>query len=164
MKKLITHLGLVLILVTSASSYADNDKPLIKTYKTEAETLLKLLNDKKSDVIEKQSKKLVDLSKSIIAQVNKNLPQCTEYFTALSDAADTMADLSLDVIESGYHSDGLLPPLKDGTCYHAKDLLVHPATVQAMARIGMKTDKEWQQAKHEIEEVLAHLSAVNSQL
>jgi len=145
-------------------SQADNENPLIKSYKTQAQILLKQLDKKDVDAVAKQSEQLVSLSKSIIAQVNKNLPQCTEYFTALSDAADTMADLSLDVIESGYHSDGLLPPLKDGTCYHAKDLLVHPATVQAMARIGMKTDKEWQQAKHEIEEVLAHLSAVNSQL
>lgn len=145
-------------------SQADNENPLIKSYKTQAQTLLKQLDKKDVDAVAKQSEQLVSLSKSIIAQVNKNLPQCTEYFTALSDAADTMADLSLDIIESGYHSDGLLPPLKDGTCYHAKDLLVHPATVQAMARIGMKTDKEWQQAKHEIEEVLAHLSAVNSQL
>lgn len=145
-------------------SQADNENPLIKSYKTQAQILLKQLDKKDVDAVAKQSEQLVSLSKSIIAQVNKNLPQCTEYFTALSDAADTMADLSLDVIESGYHADGLLPPLKDGTCYHAKDLLVHPATVQAMARIGMKTDKEWQQAKHEIEEVLAHLSAVNSQL
>lgn len=145
-------------------SHADNENPLIKSYKTQAQILLKQLDKKDVGAVAKQSEQLVSLSKSIISEVNKNLPQCTEYFTALSDAADTMADLSLDVIESGYHSDGLLPPLKDGTCYHAKDLLVHPATVQAMARIGMKTDKEWQQAKHEIEEVLAHLSAVNSQL
>jgi hypothetical protein len=75
-----------------------------------------------------------------------------------------MANLSLEAIESGYHADGLLPPLKDATCYHAKDLLVHPATVQAMARIGMTKDEQWKQAIHEIEEVLAHLSAVNNQL
>lgn len=148
----------------SLSSHADNEKPLIKTYKAEAEALLKQISDKNTSTIEKQSKELVNISKNIISKINKNLPQCTEYFTALSSAADTMADLSLEEIESGYHADGLLPPLKDATCYHAKDLLVHPATVQAMARIGIKTDKEWHQAEHEIEEVLEHLSAVNNQL
>lgn len=162
--KLISLIISITLSLGASLSYADNDKPLIKTYKAQANALLKQLNDKNLGAIEKQSKALVGLSKSIIAQVNQNLPQCTEYFTALSNAADTMADLSLEEIESGYHADGLLPPLKDATCYHAKDLLVHPATVQAMARIGMKTEKEWIQAKHEIEEVLAHLGAVNNQL
>jgi hypothetical protein len=163
MKAITLFITITLSLITSLS-HAENQKPLIETYQTQAQVLLKQLDDKAVNNIESQSQVLVKLSKTIIEQVNLNLPQCTEYFTALSNAADTMADLTLEEIEAGYHADGLLPELKDATCYHAKDLLVHPATVQAMARIGMKTNKEWTQAKHEIEEVLAHLSAVNSQL
>lgn len=163
MKAMTLLITITLSLITSIS-HAENQKPLIETYQTQAQVLLKQLDDKAANNIESQSQVLVKLSKTIIEQVNQNLPQCTEYFTALSNAADTMAELTLEEIEAGYHADGLLPELKDATCYHAKDLLVHPATVQAMARIGIKTNKEWTQAKHEIEEVLAHLSAVNSQL
>ena len=105
---------------------------------------------------------MVNISKSIVAQSIKALPQCTEYLSALLNVADTIATLPLDDIESGYHADGKLPPLKDGACYHAKDLLVHPATVQAMANIGLKSESQWKQAAHEIEEVLEHLSAVES--
>ncbi|MFY0699338.1 MAG: hypothetical protein JXR04_00865 [Bermanella sp.] len=156
---------LFLALIFSASiSQANSDQPLIKTYKAEANLLLKQLNEKSSDQIEQLSKNLVNTSQLIISQVNNNLPQCKAYFLALLNAADTMADLPLEEIESGYHADGLLPPLKDATCYHAKDLLVHPATVQAMARIGIQTDEQWQDAKQEIVEVLAHLGAVNNQL
>ncbi|MGR6874138.1 hypothetical protein ACU6U9_17940 [Pseudomonas sp. HK3] len=161
--KIITIICSISLALGAAASQAKEDNTSIKQYKTEANVLLGQLEKKDTKNIEKQSQKLVNISKDIIKSVNKSLPQCTEYFTALSNAADTMADLTLAEIESGYHADGLLPALKDSNCYHAKDLLVHPATVQAMARIGIKTEKEWHQAKHEIEEVLAHLSIVNGQ-
>ena len=91
-----------------------------------------------------------------------NFPQCDEYLTAVSKAADIIPTLPLNEIESGYHADGKLPKLTDANCYHAKDLLVHPATVQAMAAMGIKTDKQREQAKHEVEEVLTHFAQVET--
>lgn len=134
----------------------------LKEYRTEAASILYKLQNKEDKNIESEAKSLVNISKSIVAQSIKALPQCTEYLSALLDVADTIATLPLDDIEHGYHADGKLPPLKDGACYHAKDLLVHPATVQAMANIGLKSESQWKQAAHEIEEVLEHLSAVES--
>lgn len=141
-------------------SMADNHP--LKQYRSDAVEILKQLKDKNHNNLTAEAMSLVNTSKSIVTQSIKALPQCTEYLTALLEAADTIATLPLDIIESGYHADGKLPPLKDGSCYHAKDLLVHPATVQAMATQGIKTNAQWKQAAHEIEEVLEHLSAVES--
>lgn len=138
---------------------AQND---LSDYRNDATKLYKQLENKDATDLEANAKALVNSSKAIVTQSIKALPQCDEYLTALLQVADKIATLPLEEIEKGYHADGKLPPLKDGSCYHAKDLLVHPATVQAMARIGIKTKKEWKQAEHEIEEVLEHLTLVES--
>ena len=62
-------------------------------------------------------------------------------------------------IETGYHADGKLPKTPSAECYHGKDLVVHPATVVALANAGL-TDRE--KAKAEITEVLGHLGAVEA--
>ena len=142
-----------------AGAVSAHEESNLDAYKAQAETLMKSLNTKAADTGE-QAEKLVDLSKPILADFRAQYPKCTEYLDALDKAAGTMASLPLEEIESGYHSDGKLPTLPDANCYHAKDLLVHPATVQAMARIGLKTDKDWEQAKHEIEEVIEHFDQV----
>ena len=110
--------------------------------------------------IEKSSAALVSASKPIINAFIDKFPQCKEYLTALSQAADIIPTLPLAEIESGYHADGKLPTLTDATCYHAKDLLVHPATVQAMAAIGIKDADQREKAKDEVAEVISHFAQV----
>lgn len=133
----------------------------LATYKTQAESLLKEIKAK-SNKVENDSKALVDASMPIVDSFIKKFPQCSEYLTALKNAADVIPTLPLEEIESGYHADGKLPKFDDANCYHAKDLLVHPATVQAMAKLGIKTDEQWESAEHEIAEVLGHFSAVEA--
>lgn len=153
---------LILLTALLLPAIAIADAHPLKQYRSDAIEILKQLKDNNHHNLTAEAQSLVNTSKSIVNQSIKALPQCTEYLTALLNAADTIATLPLDEIESGYHADGKLPPLKDGACYHAKDLLVHPATVQAMATQGIKTPAQWKQAAHEIEEVLEHLSAVES--
>ena len=152
----VLRLTLATLLVASMNAYsADN----LSAYKHEAHKLLENIEQKGAG-IEQQAKQLVDLSKPLLADFKAKYPQCSEYLNTLDAAADSMADLPLAEIESGYHSDGLLPALPDANCYHAKDLLVHPATVQAMAKLGLKSKEDWQQAEAEIEEVIEHFSQV----
>lgn len=150
---------LLLSLALFHTSALSND---LAEYRIEATSLYQQLENRQDKDLEANAKSLVESSKAIVIQSIKALPQCEEYLSALLKAADKIATLPLEEIETGYHADGKLPQLKDGSCYHAKDLLVHPATVQAMARIGINTDKEWKQAEHEIEEVLEHLSLVEA--
>jgi len=134
---------------------------LLTDYKTNAEKLITLIDSNGTDAdIEKYSASLVAASKPIINSFIEKFPQCQEYLTALSQAADIIPTLPIAEIESGYHADGKLPKLTDASCYHAKDLLVHPATVQAMAIIGIEDAGQRKQAKAEIVEVISHFSQV----
>lgn len=147
--------AILLTALASSVQAADN----LSAYQAEAEKLLADL-EKQSTGIEQQAKQLVELSKPLLADFKAKYPQCGEYLDALNAAADTIADLPLAEIESGYHADGKLPALPDANCYHAKDLLVHPATVQAMAKQGLKSVSDWEKAEAEIEEVIEHFAQV----
>ena len=156
MKKTATFM---IALSLASTAFSQNN---LSIYKNKAEALYQQLSEKDPSQLEVKSKVLVEISKGIVKANIKALPQCEEYLQALLKDADKIATLPIEDIETGYHADGKLPPLKDGACYHAKDLLVHPATVQAMAKQGIEGDKAWKQAAHEIEEVLEHLSIVEA--
>ena len=130
-------------------------------YKENAINLVSLIEDKASDKdIIAQSANLVNQSQTIISAFKEKFPQCEEYLTAVSAAAKIIPSLPLEAIETDYHADGKLPKLPDANCYHAKDLLVHPATVQAIASIGITTPEQREDAKGEIVEVIEHFSQV----
>ena len=82
---------------------------------------------------------------------------CAEYLGVIQSVGATLHTLPLEEIESGYHADGKLPQVSSAECYHGKDLVVHPATVTALAKAGLADRAK---AKHEIEEVLEHLGAI----
>lgn len=98
---------------------------------------------------------LVEDSKTILAQVIKAKPQCADYLNKTLAAADAMLTMDLDTIERDYHKDGALPKAP-GECYHAKDLLVHPATAVVLARGETFNKDTLETIEHEIEEVLSH--------
>jgi hypothetical protein len=101
---------------------------------------------------------LTRTGRALLPAVLARHPECSEYFAAIEAAAPTLRDLPLERIESGYHADGELPATPGGACYHGKDLVVHPATVAAMAKGGLAEHRS--DAELEIVEVLEHLSGV----
>ncbi|ATC95907.1 hypothetical protein [Pseudoalteromonas tunicata] len=130
-------------------------------YKTATSALVEQIKaNHNTQEIELQAQQLVNLSKGIIDDFLVVYPQCEAYLSALKQAADTIPTLPLADIESGYHADGRLPAFSDPNCYHAKDLLVHPATVQAIAKLGFNEPHLREQAQNELIEVLAHFSQV----
>jgi len=165
MKKLLCITAVIALSACSMTKneVAQNPEALFATYKDNAQQLVSLISEQGNDAkVEKYSATLVEVSQPILKAFIKKFPQCDEYLTAVSKAADIIPTLPLSEIESGYHADGKLPQFTDANCYHAKDLLVHPATVQAMAVIGIKTDKQREKAKHEVEEVLTHFAQVET--
>jgi len=106
------------------------------------------------------AKELVLISKTLLPEVVAKKPICQAYLSAAVKAADTMLTISVDEIERDYHADGKLPPVKDAACYHAKDLLVHPATVVVLAANQAHDKNTQKQMHHEIEEVLEHFGQV----
>lgn len=144
---------------------AEKPSTTLTEYKANSQTLLSLIRNKANDSeVAQQAAVLVALSTDIVTEFQQRFPNCNDYLNALLAAATTIPTLPLEEIESGYHKDGKLPALNDANCYNAKDLLVHPATVQAMATIGINSDEARQAAELEIMEVIGHFSQVESAL
>lgn len=134
-------------------------------YKTQATSLLANIREHKSAIdLEQESANLVATSRDLLADFVTKYPQCKDYLDALDKAADIIPTLPLEEIESGYHEDGKLPEYSDPVCYHAKDLLVHPATVQAIAKLGFTEKTHYEDAELEIVEVIAHFGQVEMAL
>lgn len=137
----------------------------LSVYKAQAQSLLGEIRSKSgAQVLEQDSAQLVATSRVLLNEFTAKYPQCQTYLAALDAAADTIPTLPLEEIESGYHADGKLPKFDDPVCYHAKDLLVHPATVQAIAKQGFNFETAYEDAELEIVEVIAHFDQVEKAL
>ncbi|KPH65172.1 hypothetical protein AMS58_07750 [Pseudoalteromonas porphyrae] len=137
----------------------------LEQYDLQAKTLLANIRAKKDAAsLEVESADLVTVSQVLLSEFTVKYPQCTEYLNALNAAAKLIPTLPIEEIETGYHADGKLPKFDDPVCYHAKDLLVHPATVQAIARLGFVDEQAFQDAELEIVEVIAHFDQVQKAL
>ena len=107
-----------------------------------------------------QASNLTHLSTELLPQFIEQNAECKEYLTVAMDSVETMFSLTLEQIESDYHADGKLPAMNDVKCYHAKDLLVHPATVAVIAKELPESTESREMILDEIAEVLEHLKQV----
>ena len=128
-------------------------------YKEQANNLVQALEgDKPAYEILKMSEELTRTGLSFIPRIIINNPECKRVLgKAVRKVAPQLKDLPIEEIESGYHADGKLPKTPSPKCYHGKDLIVHPATVSALAKVGLSTPESRQKAKNEIVEVLRSL-------
>lgn len=154
-----TFTGLAVLLTSSALQAQSSP---LSSYQQQAEALLSKLQQQNSETIEQDAAALVAASLPILSQFRSRYPECGDYLDALQQASSALPDMPLERIETGYHADAELPPLTNAACYHAKDLLVHPATVQAIAKGGFSEAQHWQAARAEIEEVIEHFGQVEA--
>jgi len=84
-------------------------------------------------------------------------PSCGPHLGATLGVLDELDTISVEEIEHGYHEGRLLPEAPD-FCYHARDLIVHPATVIVLVRVDAQGGR--QQMLAEMLEVLAHVQAL----
>jgi hypothetical protein len=131
------------------------------SYRSQAEALVVAIEaGKSSEEVLQLADALTSTGLKLLEGMTRAHPECKTYLDAIAAVGPTLRDLPLEEIESGYHADGKLPPMPSGTCYHGKDLVVHPATVAALAKGGLDTDEQRDAAQSEIAEVLSHLTAV----
>lgn len=141
----------------AAPSLAD----LGAVYQKQAWQLREAISKKQADeAILKMAEGLTLSGRQLLPPLIKKYPACKAYLEAVDAVAATLKDLPLEAIERDYHKDAKLPRTAEADCYHGKDLVVHPATVAAMAKKGIANDQERKSAEHEITEVLAHLTVV----
>ena len=132
---------------------------LIDEYETKARELSKQLEieprGQRHDLI---IERLLHLSERITPTFVDRRPECKTYLKAALRIRHLWYALEPEVIERDYHDDQALPT--EGispACYHMKDLIVHPASAAALL---MLEEPDYEQAKREIDEVLAHVGVV----
>ena len=142
----------------------------LKNYQTASQQLIKQIEQPSSSnkQVAAAAEKLMEIAKPILKQFATKHSECTQYLNIVLDKAAEMTRMSEEQLEKDYHDDGALPKAA-GTCYNAKDLVVHPATVVVLARQKPSKDAAKKQKLktkmvHEIEETLAHLSVVDKLL
>ena len=84
------------------------------------------------------SEELTQTGVSFIPNIITMHPECKAYLEAVQKSPPSSKNYHWKN-ESGYHADGELPKIPSPECYHGKDLVVHPATVAALAKIGLTT-------------------------
>ena len=146
---------------------AVKDEPAAKedgaadVYKQQAEALVAAIDaGKEAPEVLKLADELTQTGLSKLPDMIVSHPECKAYLEAIQAVGSTLKDLPLAEIETGYHADGKLPTMPSTDCYHGKDLVVHPATVAALAKAGLATAEDRAKAKGEIVEVLGHLGAI----
>ncbi len=145
------------------ASLLNEAAPKFEAYRNQSQALLSAIKGGSSaDAIGDQGKTLTKTGQSIIPAVLVRFPECQSYLNAVSAAAVPMFTMAIEKIETDYHKDGALPKNSRGECYHAKDLVVHAATVVAISANGLAAAEDKQAAQSEINEVLTHLDQLKT--
>lgn len=135
----------------------------IESYRKQTQKLVEDAKDQKvsPESLVIQAKKLVAVSKPIVRNFALAHVECKDYLEAVLDNVNLMYSLTEEKIEASFHKDGALPKSADA-CYHAKDLVVHPATVVVLAQAKGKLKRI--AMSNEMQETLAHLAVVEQQI
>lgn len=157
-----------------ASASADQEakpsfdrKKAFADYEVKARELLKVIRDNSS------AAQVKSVAQDLTAQGNaigrgwiKSFPQCKDYIEACIEVTSRLASISSDQLEEGYHKDKALGKAPKN-CYHAKDLIIHPASVWVIAnekQLEVSKAPVKEQMSNEIQEVLGHLTIIRSAL
>lgn len=114
-----------------------------------------------ADLLVAQSEELVAIAAEVLPEFLSARPDCRAYLETALALKDTWTTLTAEQIEAGYHKDGALPKVANGAaCYHMKDLIVHPITAQVLLAEDPEGNRA--EARHEIDEVVAHVAVVKA--
>ncbi len=134
-------------------------KEALAEYNALAMTFLAQLSELDQATVQTHATQLVELSDTVLMGASLRLPQCNDYFDAVRAVVDKLDTITLEQMEADYHQDGALPASPD-ECYHAKDLLVHAATVLVLNQD--LNDETRAEMNKEIGEVLGHVAVVDA--
>ena len=128
----------------------------VGAYEAKARATVAALTAGDTAAASKANAELMALAEAVFEQAKPKTAHCDAYLAASRGVMKKLDTITLDELERDYHKDGALPAAP-GDCYHLKDLLVHPATVQVQLRA---TPADVAGMREEIEEVLEHLDIV----
>ncbi len=135
---------------------------LVEQYAAQAQALsAQLTTQADSAAAIAASGELLDLSVEIAPAFIERHPHCRDYLNAAMAVETAWQQMDAATLERDFHKDGALPEVVGDaqTCYHMKDLIVHPATALALLS---QSPPDIETARREIAEVIAHAHVVKS--
>ena len=153
---------LVLLPLPRGAVFADPEEPSIDSalvlYEERGRALLVVVQKEGStpDVVARATE-LTELARFLSGEFAVAYPPCGPYLGASLNVLRVLDEISVEEVERSYHADSELPEAPN-FCYHAKDLIVHPASVIVLARDDNPSARN--QMAAELLEVLAHLAAL----
>lgn len=131
----------------------------IDAYEAEARAVSEALaSNADAGAIVARVERLFTLAEGITPAFSARHPVCAAYLEAAAGVRSRWRELGAEALERDYHDDGALPTAGIvPACYHMKDLIVHPASAAALVT---QAAPDYAAAKHEIDEVIAHVSVV----
>lgn len=133
----------------------------LQQYRRQAANLLiDIRSNQDAASLELGSAQLVRLSQVVFDDFLIQFPQCSAYLNSLRAVDLQIADLPVAQILSDYQHGKKLTKFEEPICYHAKELLVHGAMVQAVAGKGLKNATDYNAVELDIIEAMAHLDQI----
>lgn len=136
---------------------------LLSRYEQEAVALASAIGDGRADSQTlAAATALIDIGAELTPAFVARNPACDDYLSAALAIRTKLDTLDAETAERDYHDDAALPTAGIvPACYHMKDLIVHPATAVLLLR---QAEPDFKSARHEIDEVIAHVSVVRASL
>lgn len=129
------------ICLGACSTTCNRADRIVKNYHHELSELLQMINKESPDLelIKESSLTLMDLSEPIYMHYVKKSPDCRDFLKGVLDKREEMLLIELEAIERDFHEGEALPQAPDH-CFHAKELVVHPATVYLLAKLEFNSE------------------------
>ncbi len=146
--------------VATEAAYAPGTIALIDRYATQAQALsAQLRSGADAAAAAKAAEDLLKVGASIVPAFVERHPHCGDYMAAALKVRDGWRTMDAATLERDFHKDGALPQVQGDadTCYHMKDLVVHPATAIVLLS---QPAPDIEGAQREITEVVAHAHIV----
>lgn len=111
-----------------------------------------------ADELAAHADELLASAEAVLPEFVAARPHCETYLSESMRLRKLWTAMTPEQIEAGYHKDGALPAVDDAaSCYHMKDLIVHPLTALAFLS---QDPPDAAAARREIDEVIAHVTVV----
>ena len=99
---------------------------------------------------------LRSLSIVLLSNAQTTHSQCGDYLAPVVSAVTSLASMAAVDIERQYLNEAALPEFDDPLCYHIKELVVHPAFIEA--QLTSLAGKEYNALTMQIREMQEHLA------
>lgn len=144
----------------ASAPYPPETIALIERYAAQAQALsAELVAGVDTASATRSAETLLVLGAEIVPAFVERHPYCGPYLKAAMQVQSGWRQMDVATLERDFHKDGALPQVEGDakTCYHMKDLVVHPATALVLLS---QSPPDVTSAQREITEVIAHAHLV----